>query len=490
MKRDRKPRRLTDRYVLNLRTEPGEAYAQVFDTDARGLAVRCTSAGAKSFYFVYRTSPVYDDDGRALMPGRKKFLRLGDAVDRGRVFLANARDQVAKERALIAGGKDPIEERQRVQRARAEELRRAEAEQTFEKVARAFVEELRDAGKKSARNYHQALIGGPLPDAKRAIKRRKKSSHVPLITVWAGRTIGDVKRRDVRDAIDAIRKRGAKVHANRVFAYVRQVFNYALDREWIEANPCAGLHKTIRTREKKRKRNLSDDEIRTLWTALDDESPLIADVVRALLLTGQRSGEVFGMTWSEEDSGWWTIPAERIKTSDDEDGDDHSVWLAPSARAIVDSRRAKAPDRCAYVFWSNRKGGGRRATSGEPAALTTIKGATKRLNIAMKTTTKPWTPHDLRRTCKTGLAKVGVPPHIRDRVLNHVSNRSEMDEVYDQYDYRAEIRAALERWDRAVQAIVKNERITFGSWELDVQRAKEEVDTERGANIVSFRARA
>jgi hypothetical protein len=81
--------------------------------------------------------------------------------------------------------------------------------------------------------------------------------------------------------------------------------------------------------------------------------------------------------------------------------------------------------------------------------------------------------------------------HERDRVLNHVSNRSEMDEVYDQYDYRAEIRAALERWDRAVQTILKNERIAFGSWEADVQTARDQMIAERrGENLISFRARA
>jgi integrase len=474
-------KRLEPKSISSLKPKAGKRVV-VFDTVATGLALRCTENGAKTFFFVYRIA------GKP-----SQWLRLGTPAD---LSLADAREAVATYRGDVLKNIDPIAKRRdeaaAAEAARLEALRRAEAEQTFEKVARAFVDELRDAGKKSWRNYHQALIGGPLPDAKRTIKRRKKSPHVPLIEVWAGRKIGEIKRRDVRDAIDAIKKRGAKVHANRVFAYVRQVFNYALNREWIEASPCAAaeLRKAILTRERRRKRNLTDVEIRGLWTALDDESPLIADVVRTLLLTGQRSGEVFGMAWSEEDSGWWTIPAERIKTSDDEDGDDHSVWLAPSARAILDTRRAKAPNRCPYVFWSNRKGGGRRATSGEPTALTTIKGATKRLNEAMGTTKKPWTPHDLRRTCKTGLAAIGVPPHIKDRVLNHVGNRSEMDEVYDQYDYRAEIRAALERWDRAVNAIVKNERVVFGSWEADVQTARDRMIAERGENLISFRARA
>jgi hypothetical protein len=65
-----------------------------------------------------------------------------------------------------------------------------------------------------------------------------------------------------------------------------------------------------------------------------------------------------------------------------------------------------------------------------------------------------------------------------------------MDEIYDRYDYRAEVRAALERWDRAVQSIVKNERITFGPWEADVARVKDEMHAESGRNVVRFRAQA
>ena len=69
---DRKPRRLSDRFILGLKTKRGESYAQVFDTVTRGL-----DAGAKSFYFVYRTHTAYDDDGRVVMHGTKKFSGSG-----------------------------------------------------------------------------------------------------------------------------------------------------------------------------------------------------------------------------------------------------------------------------------------------------------------------------------------------------------------------------------------------------------------------------
>ena len=188
-----------------------------------------------------------------------------------------------------------------------------------------------------------------MPDAKRTLKRKKKSAHVPLSELWADRKLADIKRSDVRDAIETVRKR-APIHANRTFAYVRQAFNFALDREWIESNPCAGIHKSIRGEERERRRVRSEEEIRKLSTALDDESPIIADVVRVLLLTWQRSGEVFRMRWDElSDGGWWELPQTRTTT-----GLPHRMYLTKDVRDILerrytDQKRTKYAD-CEWVF--------------------------------------------------------------------------------------------------------------------------------------------
>ncbi|HEU4936094.1 MAG TPA: hypothetical protein VFT39_06555 [Vicinamibacterales bacterium] len=79
---------------------------------------------------------------------------------------------------------------------------------------------------------------------------------VPLLA------LAEIKRSDVRDVVEQIKKR-APIHANRTFAYIRHAFNFALDREWIDSNPCAGIHKRIRTEERERRRVLAEDELRS-----------------------------------------------------------------------------------------------------------------------------------------------------------------------------------------------------------------------------------
>jgi integrase len=66
---------------------------------------------------------------------------------------------------------------------------------------------------------------------------------------------------------------------------------------------------------------------------------------------------------------------------------------------------------------------------------------------------KHFTPHDLRRTCETGLAMLGTPQPIIDRITNHITGRG-MARVYNMHDYRAEKTAALQKWADHVQGLV------------------------------------
>jgi integrase len=314
----------------------------------------------------------------------------------------------------------------------------------------------------------------------KAHKTIRRDRAVPLVDVWGPKPLkGDnaLTRGDVHALLDQIEAR-APIQANRTLSCLKAMLNFAVDREWCDVNVAARIQP--RGQETQRKRSLSQEELRALWTALDQESSLIRDVARTLILTGARSGEVFGACWSEIKGGWWTIPGQRTKN-----GLEHSVWLTPVVREILDRRRKTNPDRCDFVFPSSRKGGGRRPTSPKRMPITTIKNAVARLVRVAEMA--PWVPHDLRRTCRTWLSDLGVPPHVKDRFLNHVAGRSVGDKHYDAYSYLPEMRAAAERWDRAVQAILKNERIVFGSWEADVQKVKDAMYAEtRPANVIAF----
>ena len=156
-------------------------------------------------------------------------------------------------------------------------------------------------------------------------------------------------------------------------------------------------------------------------------------VVKLLLITGQRRREVSGMRWSElsDDFTVWSLPPQRTKNKRP-----HVVFLPPLAREIVASvpRIANAE----HLF----------TTTG----TTPISGFSKfkaQLDDAMETN-EPWRVHDLRRTCVTGMAELGVQPHVIEAVVNHVSgHKGGVAGVYNRAAYAPEKKAALELWGRA-----------------------------------------
>lgn len=450
--------RLTDRSVRSLKAKKNRRL-RVFDSIAPGLVLQVTPAGAKSFYFVFREPKQ-----------RPQWLRLGDAPA---LSLADARDIANSERSILAAGKNPITERQKAIEAAAEAKRQEQSEKRFPDLARAFVDELRADGKTSWRNYWYVLVGGSAPDAKRTVSKKKPSVHAPFSELWADKKIKEITKADIAQEIKKIR-RVKPVHANRVFSYLRQCFTFAIANDWLAENPCDRLHKHLHTKERKRRRYLEADELRTLWRALDNEPQLIADIVRVLAYTGQRSNEVFKMRWDELQGDWWILSAARTKNDTD-----HHVWVRPLEGILQRRREAQRQSKHAESPWVFR------SPKRPNQAIAHINKAMIRLRAE---TGLRFTPHDLRRTCKTKLSELKVPKEIKDRVLNHISGRNEMDQRYDWYDYRAEVRAALERWARYLNAVVAGEPTTFGYWEADVQRATEELMAERGNNIVVFRA--
>jgi integrase len=171
------------------------------------------------------------------------------------------------------------------------------------------------------------------------------------VTRWGIRRIKDIKRRDVRELLDEIVERGAPIMANRTLALVRKMFNFAIEREWLESNPCQMIKRPAPDRQ--RRRVLNEEEVRAVWKALDEEHPIIAALFRIRLLTAQRGSEVHGASWEEIDraTGWWTIPGQRSKN-----GLDHRVPLSPQALRILKDLR-NITGKSKWVFPSTRKTG-------------------------------------------------------------------------------------------------------------------------------------
>lgn len=272
--------------------------------------------------------------------------------------------------------------------------------------------------KRSGREDVRLLNGSPHK------KKTGKRPHVPLVTRWGSRRLTEIKRRDVRDLLEEIAER-APIMANRTLALVRKMFNFAIEREWIESNPCHMVKRPAP--ERPRQRVLSEEEIRHVWNALAPEHPITAALFKLRLLTAQRGGEVHGTAWSEIDlvSRWWMIPPERSKN-----GLAHRVPLSPQAVRILKGLRSEAEKDATWVFPSTRKTGPH------------INHAQKAIERIVERSGVEFRRHDLRRTSASLMVGGGVPRLVVSKILNHVE--SGVTAVYDRHSYDAEKREALE----------------------------------------------
>ena len=143
-----------------------------------------------------------------------------------------------------------------------------------------------------------------------------------LFPKWRTLRANEIRRRDVRQLVEAIAERPAPIAANRIRALISKIFNFGISREMVEFNPCAQLERPAP--EHRRDRVLTDAEVRAFWTALDHEPPEMAAAFRLRLVTAQRGVEVHNMRWTDVDldSRWWTVPA-----SDAKNGLPHRVPL-------------------------------------------------------------------------------------------------------------------------------------------------------------------
>jgi integrase len=211
--------------------------------------------------------------------------------------------------------------------------------------------------------------------------------------------------------------------------------DWCLRQGLIDRNPAIGVE---RRKGRSRDRVLAAPEIKVLWECTGDGSDYCA-ILRLLLLTACRAGEIGGLRWSEIFADRIVLPAERVKN-----GRQHTIPLTPTMRAILDGRPrrpgkdfvfGRADDR-PFAGWSTRK-----------AALD------ERMRAAGVTT--PWVTHDLRRSAASMMAELGIQPATIEAALNHASGfRRGVAGVYNRFDYAEPVRLALEAWDRRVAEIV------------------------------------
>lgn len=257
-----------------------------------------------------------------------------------------------------------------------------------------------------------------------------------FVAMHGQRDIRQVTRADILEMMDRAIERGAAYQANRIHSHLRKLFNWCLDRGKVEASPMTGTKAP--TREKARDRVLSPNEVTRLVAACRAEPYPFGPYTLMLLITAQRRGEVANMRWSEIDleNKVWEIPGERSKN-----GKPHLVPLSPLALSIL--RAVPRFEKCDLVFTTTR--------------TSPISGITKmvtRLQVASET--NGWRLHDLRRTAATEMAKMGIVPHVVEKLLNHISGTiSGVAAVYNRYGYDTEKRRALAAWASLLSQLEK-----------------------------------
>jgi integrase len=397
---------------------------EVPDGRITGLYLVVQPSGVKSWAVRFRAN------------GVPKKLTLGayPAID-----LATARKRAQEALGAVAGGKDPAAIKQ-ASRAAAMAERKADVERV-DRVAELFIERY---VKRSGR------VGAAWG---KEVERLFKIEINPRI---GAKRIGDVKKRDINDILDAIADRGSPITANRCFAVLRKFFNWARDdRDLIAASPCAGV--TARTEERSRDRVLDDEEIGLAWRAFDAIGWPFGPIGKLLLLTGARRSEIAEASWHEIDptAKTLTLPASRTKNDKP-----HVIPLSDGAVEIVKAL-PRIEGKAGLVFSTTGatpvSGFSRSRELIERAMVAELrKAAIDRGEDPEKVEPpKPWTLHDLRRTVATNLQKLGVRLEVTEAVLNHVSgSRAGIVGVYQRHEYTAEKRAALDAWGRYLDALL------------------------------------
>jgi integrase len=264
----------------------------------------------------------------------------------------------------------------------------------------------------------------------RAIELRVRRE---LIARWSDRPIGDIGRVDVIRMLDEIVDRGHPEAARQTLVYGRRLHDWAISRGiyGVESSPYDRLKaRDLLGVKKARQRVLSDAELALIWRATADW-PVYGDYVRLLLLLGVRRNELARATWNEIDlnKALWTIPPERMKSDES-----LTVPLSPIVVEILSSlpRFGSSP----HVF----------TTRGlHPITdFATIKKQLDRRVAALNggEPVEHWTLHDCRRTFRTALSTIGIPPHICELAIGH--RQPQLLRTYDRHRYDVEKRHAFE----------------------------------------------
>ena len=402
--------RLQDQTIKSAKA-PRTGKTEIKDAIVPGLMLRVTKHGAKSFCLVYKV-PGEGGTTKTGKPrkGKPHRFTLGTYP---MMSLTDARVRARELLEQVDLGIDPRPKR-------LEEVRVQDVNTLAAVVKRFVIQECQ--GMRSADRVQRTL-------------------ELHVIPTLGDRPIADIKRADIHSIIDSLvddgRPGGPLPGAAReVIKHLHRLFDFAFDRDLIEANPAHKFKRKDIKSNGNSHRPLEDDELKAIWKAAGALGYPHGPWIKLLMLTGQRRSDWANAARSEIDTEARThnIPAARYKT-----GRDHTVPLVGPAWEIVSS----------LPIWN--EGDFLFSTNGGTVAINSAAAAKKKIAKLTGPMAK-WQIHDFRVTCETRMAALGVKPDHFEAVLGHV--KQGMQKVYNRHDYEAEKRAALELYSEHLMKVV------------------------------------
>lgn len=442
---------------------------EIADTKAPGLylIVQPRPKGSKSWALRFRRP-----DGRPAKLTLGRVDLLGEESSDGPVVggpltLRAARELANKIDRQRAMGVDVVEE------YKAAKLRqRAESEtriaNSFGAAAREFFVDHKARKRKTRPRRWRgdaALLGLRWPPGCDPATSEPEVIRGGLADTWRDKPVADISRFDVAAVVEDARKLGvpglerrnddpSDARARKMHSVLSVFCRWLVQRHKIADTPFTGLERPAPPPPRRRILNTKadmrrGDELRWFWTATESLGAPFGALVRLLLLTGCRLNEIAAARWEElsDDLQALRLPGERTKN-----GLPHEVYLPPMARDLLASvRRIES---CKFIFSTT----GRSPVSG----FSKMKKEVDRLMLAAArkergadASVPPWTLHDLRRSCASGMASIKIEPHVIEACLNHISGaKSGVAGVYNVEEYEPEKREAWRRWAKYVEDLV------------------------------------
>jgi integrase len=385
--------------VKRLALPSGKREVIYFDDDIPGFGFRLREGGSCSWVFQYKI-------------GRKhRRITFGKypAVD-----ATKARDTAAELHAKVRLGHDP---------AGAKADAQARADETFETCVKQYLA------------WQQKRV--------RLSTYKENERHLlKNLAPLHGLRIVATDKRSIAAQLARLSTEAGPVQANRTRASLSKFFNWCLREGLADVNQAA---LTNRAAEKRRDLVLADDELAEIWRALPAND--FGAILRLLILTGQRKREIADLRWPEIDfdRGVIVLPAQRTKNRRE-----HTLPLSVAAAVILEKQvRREGRD---LVFGTAGRGGfdswGKAKSRLDRAIFETRKKKPRPMQA--------WVIHDLRRAVATGMAELGVAPHVIEAVLNHVSgHKAGVAGIYNKATYQREKAAALALWADHIGSITQ-----------------------------------